>query len=81
MITNLQRAGIYTLDIGKPFGMIKDIIIAAKEIINKTGVGTVSFEFNGKKVLINGDTEVRFIDIVLKAVADPMSRDVVDIRG
>ena len=65
----------------KRFGTLTDIILDVQEVLAQTGIATGVFEFNGKEVYVNLDTELNWGNIVLKAVQNPNSKKIIDIRG
>lgn len=70
------------VDLGFSFGMIggltEDAISLAK-VLEPHGVDYVTFEFNGKKVMVNSQTQVSDANEVLEAVMDKSSNQLINI--
>jgi len=71
----------HQLHFGKPLGNIHSIVSDIKEVLEITGIHTGVFEFNGKEVYVNIETELDWCGIVINRVIDPESKKIVDIRG
>ena len=71
-----------SVDLGFSFGTIgnltEDAIILAK-VLEPHGVEYVTFEFSGKKVMVNSQTRVSDANEVLEAVMDKSSNKLINI--
>ena len=71
----------HQLHFGKPIGMITSIVEDVQHVLKVSYINTGVFEFNGKEVYVNTDTELGWCNTVLSAVQSPDSKKIIDIRG
>ena len=76
-----MNSRFHQLHFGKPTGMIASIVEDIQHVLKVTHINTGVFEFNGKEVYVNTDTELGWCNTVLRAVQNPDSKKIIDIRG